>query len=265
MILAFIVTLLAGLATSLGGLLATHKKILERSFFAVALAFAAGAMLFVSFVEILPHGLGHHDHGETSDLMEWLVYGAFFAGIIVVALIDRFLPTSFNPSEIEGKEGELTGHDKKMNKRLLRSGVLIAVVLALHNFPEGMSTFLATYEEPSVGIALAVAIAIHNIPEGIAVAAPIYAATKSKKKAFWWATASGLAEPLGGLLGFALISIFIPPEATGLLFGLVAGMMVFVAIDELLPAAKRYQTNKHQVVYGLLAGMVVVALSLLII
>jgi ZIP family zinc transporter len=140
----------------------------------------------------------------------------------------------------------------------------VAIVLALHNFPEGMSTFLAANEDLSAGIALAVAIAIHNIPEGVAVAAPIYAATKSRKKAFWWATLSGFAELAGGLFGVLLIGVLLPTAITGAVFGLVAGMMVFVAIDELLPAARRYQTRGHQVVYGLLGGMAVMAVSLLL-
>lgn len=259
MVTAFLITLLAGLATSIGGLLATHKKVLDRPLLAVALAFAAGAMLFVSFVEILPLGLEGADGA-----MEWLVYGAFFAGIAVVLMIDRILPKSLNPNELEGGEDGLSSHDTKANKKLLRSGLLVALVLALHNFPEGMSTFMASYQDLTVGIALAIAIAIHNIPEGIAVAAPVYAATKSRKKAFWWATASGLTEPLGALVGIALLQLIIPAELMGLLFGFVAGMMVFVAIDELLPAARRYQTDKHQVVYGLIAGFTVVALSLLL-
>ncbi len=262
--LALVITLLAGLATSIGGLIAINKRMLRRSYFAVSLAFAAGAMLFVSFVELLPHGVGSHS-GHDSTAREWLVYGAFFVGIVIVALIDRFLPSSLNPSEIEGKEDQLGVSTRRTNKRLLRSGVLVAIVLALHNFPEGISTFLVAHEDISVGIALAVAIAIHNIPEGIAVAAPIYAATRSRKKAFWWATVSGLAEFAGGLLGVVLIGALLPDMVMGAVFGLVAGMMVFVAIDELLPAARRYQTNGHQIVYGLLAGMVVMAVSLLLV
>lgn len=265
MILALLLSLLAGLATSIGGALALHKRFLERPFLAVALAFAAGAMLFVSFVEIIPLGFDALSKNYDAKQASWIVYAAFFAGIALVALIDNLLPKSLNPSEIEGKEDDLSSSDKKVNKRLLRSGMLVAVVLALHNFPEGMSTFFATYQDVSAGIVLAIAIAIHNIPEGIAVAAPVYAATKSRKKAFWWATASGLAEPLGALVAFGLVSIFVPPELFGIMFGLIAGMMVFIAIDELLPGARRYQTDKHQVVYGLLGGMVVVALSLLIV
>ena len=265
MLLALFVTLLAGLATAVGGLLATHRRVLERRVFAAMLAAAAGAMLFVSFVELLPLGVSALSESTSERAAQWATYGAFFVGIVLVALIDKVLPKSLNPNEIEGKEAALSRGARTANRRLLRSGLLVAAVLALHNFPEGFSTFLATYQDPSLGIALAVAIAIHNIPEGIAVAAPIYAATGSRKKAFWWATVSGLAEPLGALVGMALLGAVLPESVTGLAFGLVAGMMVFVAIDELLPAARRYQTDKHQVVYGLLSGMIVVALSLLVI
>lgn len=263
MVFALLLSLLAGLATSIGGALALHKKFLERPFLAMAMAFAAGAMLFVSFVEIIPLGLTALGETYDSRTSRWIVYGAFFVGIIFVALIDKVLPKSFNPNEIEGKEDDLSSSDRKVNKRLLRSGLLVALVLGLHNFPEGMSTFFATYQDVSAGIVLAVAIAIHNIPEGIAVAAPVYAATKSRKKAFWWATISGLAEPVGAVIALVLVNTFIPQQLFGVMFGLIAGMMVFIAIDELLPGARRYQTDKHQVVYGLLAGMIIVALSLL--
>lgn len=258
MLIAFIVTVMAGLATSIGALIAVNKRVLERPVLAVALAFAAGAMLFVSFIEMLPYSLSQEG------VSGWVIFSAFFLGMTLVALIDRLIPSSINPSEIEGKETNLKFTDRREQRRLLRSGVLVATVLALHNFPEGISTFFATYQDLTVGLTLAVAIAIHNIPEGIAVAAPIYAATESRKKAFWWATASGLAEPLGAILGIVLISMLIPSELMGAIFGLVAGMMVFVAIDELLPAARRYQTDKHQVVYGLFGGMAVVALSILL-
>lgn len=262
---ALLLSLLAGLATSVGGLLALHRKVLERPFLAASMAFAAGAMLFVSFVEIIPLGITAMLEAYDDNTARWWVYGAFFVGILLVAAIDKVLPKSLNPNEIEGKEDALSTGDKRHNKRLLRSGLLVALVLALHNFPEGMSTFFATYQDVAAGAVLAIAIAIHNIPEGIAVAAPVYAATGSRKKAFWWATLSGLAEPIGALVAFGLVSVFIPEYLFGIMFGLIAGMMVFIAIDELLPGARRYQTDKHQVVYGLLAGMVIVAASLLLI
>ncbi len=261
MIVAFLLSLAAGLATSIGGLLATHRRGVERGFVAMSLAFAAGAMVFVSFVELLPIGLKSFGGDLHAQLLTFL---AFFAGIALVLLIDRVVPKSVNPAEIEGREETRSKSEVRDGKRLMRSGILVGVVLALHNFPEGMSTFFASYQSISVGLPLAVAIAIHNIPEGIAVAAPVYAATKSRKKAFWWATLSGLTEPIGALVGVLLVSHVVSQEFFGLLYGLTAGMMVFIALDELLPAAKRYQTHDHQSIYGMLGGMVAVAVSMML-
>ena len=172
-------------------------------------------------------------------------------------VFDRVLPEPLNPNETEGREeAEPDPVHRQQTTSLLRSGLLVAVVLALHNFPEGMATFFSTYQDP--------AIAIHNVPEGIAVAVPVFAATGSRSKAFWWSAASGLTEPLGGLLTAGLITWVLPQSLFGLLFGLVAGMMVFLSLDELLPGAWRYQTDKHQTVYGMIAGMAVVALSLVL-
>lgn len=264
MVLAFLLTLLAGMATAIGAGLALHRKLLQRGPLAVALAGAAGAMLLVSFVELLPVGVASLEEPFGATAAQWWVYGAFFIGMLLVGLIDTLLPKSINPSEIEGREEAVTVKETKERTQLLRSGVLVALVLALHNFPEGMATFFGALQDPKVGATLALAIMIHNIPEGVAVAAPIYAATKSRKKAFWWATASGVAEPAGALIGFAIISLVLPYEYFGIIFGLVAGMMVFIAIDELLPAAMRYQTKAHQSIYGLTAGMAIVAVSLLL-
>lgn len=264
MFLALLVSVVAAAATSFGGLLATHPRMSQRSWLSVSLSFAAGAMLFVSFVELLPHGLNLHQDGGADASLRLMVYSAFFIGMVIVALIDRYLPASLNPSEIEGREGELDNREKKLNKKLLRSGAIVAIVLALHNFPEGLSTFLATYENFTVGVTLALAIAIHNIPEGIAIAAPIYAATKSRRQALLWSTISGSMEIVGAMVGAMLVGVLLPAGLTGALLGLVAGMMVFIAIDELLPAAIRYQTGGHQVVYGVVAGMAVVAIGLML-
>lgn len=264
MLQALLVSLLAGLATSVGGLLAMNRKTLQREYLAVALAFAAGAMLMVSFMQILPLGIDLLT--ETQPLMaaEAIVFLAFFGGIALVLVIDRFLPASLNPSEIEGREATMTESEASHNLRLLRSGLMVGLVLGLHNFPEGMATFFTTYQDPAIGITLAVAIAIHNVPEGIAVAAPVYAATGSRRKALWWATVSGLTEPVGGLVAAGLISWVVPDSFFGVFYGLVAGMMVFLALDELLQASWRYQTDKHQTIYGMLAGMAIVASSLVL-
>lgn len=259
MLVAFSVSLIAGLATVLGGLLATHPRMKDRAYIAVALAFAAGAMVFVSLVQVIPTGILLLDNITDAKTARAAVYAAFFAGILLVLAIDRLLPKGLNPNEIEGKENEA-----KPSKRLLRSGFLVAGVLALHNFPEGLSTFVASYQDLSLGLTLAIAIGVHNIPEGIAVAAPLYAATGSRRKAVMWALISGLTEPLGALAAIALIIMAFPADILGVLFGLVAGMMVFISLDELLPAARRYQTRPHQSIYGMFGGMLIVALSILL-
>lgn len=264
MLVALLVALFAGLATTAGGYLATHPKFADRAVLAIALAFAAGAMIFVSLVEMLPLGIESLTD-SFGDSATAVAFGAFFVGMVVVAVIDKLLPHSLNPSELEGREDKLTASDKRINKRLLRSGFLVAFVLALHNFPEGVSTFFATYQDLSVGLTLALAIAIHNVPEGIAVAAPIYSATKSRKKAVLWSTLSGLAEPFGALVAALVLSFFVPTALFGVLFGLVAGMMVFLSFDELLPAAGRYAKRTHHVIYGAAGGMATVALSLVLV
>lgn len=263
MLTAFIVTALAGLSTTIGGYLATHPRMVNRGVLAISLAFAAGAMVYLSFVQIIPLGTEWLEQ-SIGDSAFAAVMAMFFVGMAVVGVIDRLLPHGFNPSHVEGRESDLSAGDKHDNRRLMRSGVLVALVLGLHNFPEGASTFIASYQDVGVGITLAVAIAIHNIPEGLAVAAPVYAATKNRKKAVGWATVSGIAEPIGGLFAAIMISFFVPSELFGLLFGLVAGMMVFLSFDELLPAAQRYASKPHHVVYGVAAGMAVVSLSLIL-
>lgn len=265
MLIALLVSLGAGLATALGGMVVITRRHVPRPVLAVALAFAAGAMVLVSLVEILPKGIRSMTAVLPNGQAQVAVYTAFFAGIGLVLAIDRFLPAPLNPSETQGREEEASaGRAKRQTSSLLRSGLVVAVVLAMHNFPEGMATFAATYADPAMGLTLATAIAIHNIPEGIAVAVPVLAATGSRRKAFRWALASGLTEPLGALFGAALISWVLPEPLFGLLYGLVAGMMVFLALDELLPGAWRYQTEQHQTVYGMIGGLAVVAASMVL-
>ena len=154
--------------------------------------------------------------------------------------------------------------DNKTNEqsKLMRMGLFTALAIAIHNFPEGLATFIAALDDPSLGIAIAVAIAIHNIPEGIAVSVPIYYATGNKKKAFWYSFSSGLAEPVGALIGFLILMPFLSPLIFGLIFAGVAGIMVFISIDELLPAAQEFGEH-HLSIYGLIAGMMLMAFSLL--
>lgn len=141
-------------------------------------------------------------------------------------------------------------------------GGFTALAIGIHNFPEGLATFTAAMSDPNLGIAIAVAIAIHNIPEGIAVSVPVFYATGNKKKAFTLSFLSGLSEPIGAIIGYLLLMQFMSPLVFGIVFAAVAGIMVFISIDELLPAAQEYGEH-HLSIYGLVGGMGVMALSLL--
>jgi zinc transporter, ZIP family len=263
--LAFVVALLAGLSTVVGGWLGTHTRLLRRDALAASLAFAAGLMITISVVEIAPLAVRSLvDVVGNQGALAW-VGGALLLGALVVVGIDRVIPHDVNPADIEGDEEletahahEAAGHDG----RLLRSGILLAAVVTLHNLPEGLATFVATLAQPTGGITLAVAIAIHNIPEGLAVAAPIYAATGSRVRALAWATVSGLAEPFGAIVGYLLLRALLPEEWLILSLALVAGMMLAVSFLELLPAARRYETHYSQSLVGFFLGAVVMVLSL---
>ncbi len=260
-LLAFLLTLFAGLSTGIGSAIALVAKRTNTKFLTVSLGFSAGVMIYVSFVEIFQQAREVLIADQGAVLGEWYAVLAFFGGILIIALIDKLIPNLENPHEVRRVE-EMDEVQKK-NYQLKRVGVFTAIAIAIHNFPEGLATFTATLEEPALGIAIAIAIAIHNIPEGIAVSVPIYYATGSRKKAFWLSFSSGLAEPVGALIGFAVLMPFMNPLIFGMLFALIAGIMVFISLDELLPAAEEYGEH-HLAIYGLVGGMAVMALSLLL-
>jgi len=259
-LLAFGLTLFAGLSTGIGSGIALVARRTNTKFLSVSLGFSAGVMIYVSFVEILTKSrtVLVADMGEVSG--SWLTVAAFFGGILLIGLIDKFIPNVENPHEIKRVE-DMNQKDKA--KRLKRLGLFTALAIAIHNFPEGLATFTAALNDPGLGIAIAVAIAIHNIPEGIAVSVPIFFATGSRKKAFWLSFSSGLAEPVGALVGYLILMPFMSPIMFGVLFTMVAGIMVFISLDELLPAAEEYGEH-HLSIYGLIAGMAVMAVSLLL-
>lgn len=260
-LIAFALTLFAGLSTGIGSALAFFAKRTNTKLLSVALGFSAGVMIYVSFVELFAEA----EHALVKELGEtegsWMTIAAFFGGILLIAIVDKFVPSFENPHEIHKIE-EMDDVDKSGKfQKLYRLGVFSALAIAIHNFPEGLATFAAALKDPSLGIPIAVAIAIHNIPEGIAVSIPIYYATGNRKKAFLYSFLSGLAEPLGALLGFLLLSSFFNDTIFGILFAMVAGIMVFISLDELLPTASEYGEH-HLSVYGLVAGMIVMAVSL---
>lgn len=263
LLLAFGLTLFAGLSTGIGSAIAFFAKTTNTRFLSISLGFSAGVMIYVSFIEIFVKAKDAliAELGEKSGL--WATTAAFFGGIVLIAIIDKLVPSFGNPHEPRMIE-DATHHEKEIKKKaLLRMGMFSALAIAIHNFPEGLATFTAALKDPSLGIAIAVAIAIHNIPEGIAVSVPIFYATGNKKKAFNYSFLSGLAEPVGALVGYLILMPFMNDIIFGVIFAGVAGIMVFISLDELLPAAREYG-EAHLSIYGMIAGMIVMALSLLL-
>ncbi len=252
-------TVFAGLSTGIGSALAFFSKTSKR-FLSGALGFSAGVMIYVSFVEILAKSKNALIEARGEVAGTWYTVIAFFGGIAVMLVIDRMIPEHENPHEARS-EAELSGDAEPA--RLMRMGLFAALAIAIHNFPEGMATFFAALSDPNLGVPIAFAIAIHNIPEGISVSVPIYYATKSKKKAFWLSFLSGVSEPIGALIGYFLLRSIISDAAFGVIFAGVAGIMVYISLDELLPTAEEYGEH-HIAIGGLIAGMAVMALSLLL-
>lgn len=262
-IFAFGLTVFAGLSTGIGSAIAFFAKKASTRFLAVALGFSAGVMIYVSMIEIFFKAKDSLQGALGTRGGYWVTVGAFFGGIALIAIIDKLVPESENPHDMKkaGKVVELESSQAK--NKLMRMGVLTALAIGIHNFPEGLATFTSALKDPSLGIAIAVAIAIHNIPEGIAVSVPIYYATGDKKKAFRLSFLSGLAEPIGALIGYLILIPFMNDTVFGILFAAVAGIMVFISLDGLLPTAREYG-EAHLSIYGLIAGMVVMAISLLL-
>ena len=272
--LALTLTFLAGLTTGIGGLIGLSSRRFSTEFITIALGFSAGAMVYVSLVEILPKARLALQPLLGAQLGYGCTVLAFFAGILLMALVDGLLPThpaiesiqdlAASPAQAADKLADRRPDQQSPQRsKLLRMGVFSAVALFIHNFPEGLATFLGALENPKVGVSIAVAIAIHNIPEGLAVSAPVFFATRSRSKAFWASLLSGMSEPLGGLMGFYLFRSFPNPLIFGLVFAAVAGVMVYVSLDELLPAATGYG-NHRLAITSLIAGMFVMAASLVL-
>lgn len=261
--IAFLLTFIAGISTGLGGLFVLFFRRTNTKLLSIALGFSAGVMIYISFVEILGEArinligsLGQRN-GEIVTVL------SFFLGMLLIALIDKFVPESENPHESRlVEEAAATSTTEYRPARLLRTGMLTALAITIHNFPEGIATFIATVNNPTLGIAIAVAVAIHNIPEGISVSIPIYYATGSRKKAFYLSLLSGLSEPLGALVAYFILRPFINDVVFGITFASVAGIMVFISLDELLPAAREYGEH-HLSIYGLVGGMAITAIGLL--
>jgi len=259
--LALGLTIVAGLSTGIGSALAFFAKQTNKKLLSASLGLSAGVMIYVSFMEILPEGMHKlaEAYGETAG--RWAGVASFFGGIVLIAIIDALVPSHENPHE--ARPVEAIDDEPAEKAKLMRMGLLAAVAIGIHNFPEGIATFAAAMEDPAIGVSIAIAIAIHNIPEGIAVSVPIYYATGNRKKAFTWSFLSGLAEPVGAVLGYALLMAFFSEDVLGVILAGVAGIMVFISLDELFPAAREYGEG-HMAIYGLVAGMGIMAVSLLL-
>jgi len=261
-LIAFLLTMFAGLSTGIGSIIAFFAKKTNTKFLSISLGFSAGVMLYVSFVEILLKSKRAFIGGVGEILGSWLTVISFFAGVFLIAIIDKLVPKFENPHEMRKLE-DMKDIAEIKNKKLLRMGLFSAFAIAIHNFPEGLATFVSALKSPSLGISIAIAIAIHNIPEGISVSVPLYYAIGSKKKAFFYSFLSGIAEPIGALIGFLILLPFFNDIIFGIIFAMVAGIMVFISLDELLPTAREYG-EPHFAIYGLILGMLVMAISLLL-
>ncbi|HEY8365041.1 MAG TPA: zinc transporter ZupT [Haloplasmataceae bacterium] len=259
-LIAFSLTLIAGLSTGVGSLLSLFAKKTNTKFLAISLGFSAGVMIYVSFIEIFNSAQSTLISSLGIKLGSWVTVISFFGGMAFIAIIDKLIPETKNPHEMLKLED--MNIDVKQNK-LLRLGIFTALAIGIHNFPEGIATFLSALENPTLAIPITVAIALHNIPEGISVFVPIYFATGSKKKAFIYSFLSGMAEPIGAIIGYLILYPFLTDTLFGILFAGVAGIMVFISLDELLPSAREYGET-HLSIYGLVAGQIIMAISLLL-
>ncbi|EAK0372318.1 zinc transporter ZupT [Campylobacter jejuni] len=277
--IAMLLTLFAGFSTAIGSIIAFFSRKDDLRVLSLGLGFSAGVMIYISFMEILPTALKDFKNYYNSHWAELLGLACFFGGILISLLIDKLIPEDVNPHEPKEDLSELKicplpqkGQNppkfhpgEKLHqintKALKHTGIFTALAIAIHNFPEGFATFISSLDNLTLGIAIAIAVAIHNIPEGLAVSLPIYHATGDKKKAFIYSALSGFAEPLGAFVGALILLPFIGDLTLAISFAVIAGIMVFISLDELLPAAKTYD-KAHDSLYGLIAGMAIMALSL---
>ncbi len=246
-LIAFLFSLIAGLSTGFGSLLAFFVKDFKHKHLSMLMGFSAGVMIQISFMELLFSAVT-----ETGVLSANI---AFFVGIATIAVIEFLIPHEYEEEKLTEKE--------KKSKRLLKTGILVAAGIFIHNFPEGIVTLFGAIKDLQLGLVLLIAVALHNIPEGISVSTPIYYATKNRKKAFLWSFLSGIAEPIGAIIGFFVLSPFINPFMINMALAFVAGVMVFISFDELLPLSLSHG-EAHIAISSLFLGMLTMTAILLL-
>lgn len=256
-LLAFGLTLIAGLSTGIGSMIAFFAKKTNTRFLSASLGLSAGVMIYVSFMELMPEAVEQLQALYSHKQAEIYMLLAFFFGIGLIALIDKLVPEDENPHEIHLQS------EANQSSHLKRTGFMMALAIGIHNFPEGLATFTSALTNIEIAIPIVVAIAIHNIPEGIAVSMPIFHATGNRKKAFLLSFLSGMSEPVGALLGYLFLLPFWTPTVNALLLAFVSGIMIYISFDELLPGTEKYG-HHHYGVGGVILGMMLMAASLLI-
>lgn len=264
---AFILTLLAGISTAFGAFLAFFKTKDETRILAFGLGFSGGVMVYLSFMEILPKSIDFFARSHTATNPEILGVVCFFVGVFIAFGIDFFIPKDVNPHELKSQRevySELGAENRTLSKSAIhRTAIFTAIAITIHNFPEGFATFISALDNFTLGLSIAVAVAIHNIPEGLAVSLPIYHATGEKARALKLTFLSGLAEPLGAVAGYFIFAPLLGDWTLAVSFGIIAGIMVFIALDSLLPNSK-LNTKGHESVIGVVCGMMMMALSLIL-
>lgn len=256
-------TLFAGLATGFGSLIAFFTSRTNTKFLSFSLGFSAGVMIYVSLVEIFVKAKVAlvSELGEKQGYLLTVI--GFLGGMLLISLIDKAIPKQGNPHEVKMVEDLKRKPSNQEYTKLMKMGIFTALAIGIHNFPEGIATFVSALNDPNLGLAIAIAVAIHNIPEGIAVSVPIFYATGNRKKAFKLSFLSGLAEPVGAFVAYLLLMPFLNDIMFGMIFAGVAGIMVFISLDELLPAAQKYD-EAHSSIYGVVLGMIVMGISLVL-
>ncbi|UCC59189.1 MAG: zinc transporter ZupT [Candidatus Bathyarchaeum sp.] len=238
-LIAFLFSLLAGMSTGLGSLVAFFIKDFKHRYLSFLMGFSAGVLIQISFMELLFSAVT-----EAGFLNANI---AFFLGIATIAAIEFLIPHEYEEEKLTAKE--------KKSKRLMKTGLLVSAGIAIHNFPEGIVTLFGTIKDVHLGLVLLIAIALHNIPEGISVSIPIYFATKDRKKAFLWSFLSGISEPIGAVIGFFVLFPFVNAFLLNMALAFVAGIMVFISFDELLPISLSHG-EAHLAITSLFLGMI---------
>lgn len=272
-LMALLLSTFAGLSTVIGGFVTFFIKENSLKFLSFGLGLSAGVMLFVSLVDLYPNAceMLKNQMGEN---FVWLAIIFFALGILMAVLIDFFIPDHIqgqmftkqigaNEKKIDSADGEKDENAIISIGKIKKAGILTAIVVAIHNLPEGLATFFLTTQDVMLGLGIVFAIAIHNIPEGMAISIPVYQATHSKRKAFWYSFLSGMAEPVGGVIGFIVIKTLFPNLCIGVLFALVAGIMTYISIDTLLPLSKDYDTG-HYSISGVVFGLIIMGITLIL-